>query len=291
MFTLELWFKRTGAGVGTSTGTGGLASAIPLITKGRAEAETPANLNMNYFLGIDAASGTLVADFEEARPDDAGLTIRSPARPSITNNVWHHAAATYDGSTWQLYLDGTLDRDARPGGAARARGDQHPARGARHGDELDRRRRRLLPGRVDEARIWNVARSQAEIQATKNTEIGAQAGPDRRCGTQRGHRHHGRRLSGRGINGTLSRPRGPPAAVARASPSPTPRAAAQRHDQYVTFGAARRELGASHVHARAAGSGGPAPASARAPGTGGIASAIPLITKGRAEAETPRTST
>ena len=30
------------AGVGTSTGTGGIASAIPLITKGRAEAETAA---------------------------------------------------------------------------------------------------------------------------------------------------------------------------------------------------------------------------------------------------------
>ena len=38
-FTLELWFRRTGAGVGTSTGTGGIANAIPLITKGRAEAE------------------------------------------------------------------------------------------------------------------------------------------------------------------------------------------------------------------------------------------------------------
>ena len=40
-FTLELWFQRTGAGVGTTTGTGGIASAIPLVTKGRAEAETP----------------------------------------------------------------------------------------------------------------------------------------------------------------------------------------------------------------------------------------------------------
>ena len=64
-FTLELWFRRTGTGVGTSTGTGGIANAIPLITKGRAEAETPANLNMNYFLGIDATTGQLVADFEE----------------------------------------------------------------------------------------------------------------------------------------------------------------------------------------------------------------------------------
>ena len=63
-FTVELWFKRTGAGVGTSTGTGGIASAIPLIAKGRAEGETAAQ-DINYFLGIDATSGKLVADFEE----------------------------------------------------------------------------------------------------------------------------------------------------------------------------------------------------------------------------------
>ncbi|HEX6868948.1 MAG TPA: hypothetical protein VF119_09090, partial [Candidatus Limnocylindrales bacterium] len=58
-FTLEVWFKRTGAGTPTGTGTGGLANAVPLITKGRGEGETPANLNMNYFLGIDSVTGTL----------------------------------------------------------------------------------------------------------------------------------------------------------------------------------------------------------------------------------------
>ena len=43
-FTVELWFKRTGTGTvigGTGTGTGGLpTTVIPLIAKGRAEAET-----------------------------------------------------------------------------------------------------------------------------------------------------------------------------------------------------------------------------------------------------------
>src|SRR5215211_4059073 len=63
-FTLETWFKRTGAGVGTSTGSGGIASAIPLVTKGRAEAEGT-NVDMNYFLGIDTSTNRLAADFEE----------------------------------------------------------------------------------------------------------------------------------------------------------------------------------------------------------------------------------
>src|SRR5919198_5968893 len=48
-FTLETWFKRTGAGLGTSTGTGGV-TGVPLVTKGRAEAEG-SNLDMNYFFG------------------------------------------------------------------------------------------------------------------------------------------------------------------------------------------------------------------------------------------------
>src|SRR5262245_38330118 len=52
-FTVEIRFKRTGAGVTTSTsGTGGWTNIVPLLTKGRAELDTPDSLNINYFLGI-----------------------------------------------------------------------------------------------------------------------------------------------------------------------------------------------------------------------------------------------
>src|SRR5262245_20612136 len=61
--TIELWFKRTGAGATTSTGTGGV-TAVPLVTKGRGEADGD-NRDCNYFFGINAA-GQLVADFETA---------------------------------------------------------------------------------------------------------------------------------------------------------------------------------------------------------------------------------
>ena len=67
------------AGVGTSTGTGGIASAIPLVTKGGAEAETPANVNMNYFLGIDATQRSTRGRLRGAR---RAATTRSAARPS-----------------------------------------------------------------------------------------------------------------------------------------------------------------------------------------------------------------
>ena len=118
-FTLETWFKRTGTGVGTSTGAGGIVSAVPLITKGRAEAEN-SNVDMNYFLGIDTATNKLAVDFEEgATGSSPGLNHPLIGNTVVASNAWHHAAATYDGTTWRLYLDGVADGSlasgSRPG--------------------------------------------------------------------------------------------------------------------------------------------------------------------------------
>ena len=115
-FTVELWFQRTGAGTPTSTGTGGITNAIPLITKGRAEAETAA-ADVNYFLGIDATSGKLVADFEEAQ---------SGGSPSANHPITGNTAIAV-GSTWH-HRGCDLRRDhlapvprRRPGRHARRR--------------------------------------------------------------------------------------------------------------------------------------------------------------------------
>ena len=106
-FTIETWFKRDAAGVATSTGSGGVV-AIPLVTKGMAEGEG-GGLDMNYFLGIRQADNLLVADFEDTATGlnhpVAGVDLTIHA----ANGAWHHAAATYDGTTWRLYLDGVLD--------------------------------------------------------------------------------------------------------------------------------------------------------------------------------------
>ena len=76
-FTIETWFKREGASVGTNTGNGGIPDAIPLVTKGRAEAEG-SNVDMNYFLGIRASDGVLVADLRKdlGARDRSGRTTR-----------------------------------------------------------------------------------------------------------------------------------------------------------------------------------------------------------------------
>ncbi len=177
-FTLETWFKRTGAGVGVSTGTGGIASAIPLITKGGAEAETPANVNMNYFLGIDATSGKLVADFEEP----AGPNHPVSGTAVVTSNVWHHAAATYDATngTWKLYLDGNLDTTLALGSAFQPQSAsiQHAALGTSltSTGTIAQPPGGFFAGVLDEARIWNVARSDAQIATNFNKTLTAGAG-------------------------------------------------------------------------------------------------------------------
>src|SRR6185503_17569156 len=70
-FTLETWVRRDAAswGVTVSTGTGGV-TAVPLVTKGRGEAEG-SNVDSNYFLGI-TASGRPVADFEQFAAGGSG---------------------------------------------------------------------------------------------------------------------------------------------------------------------------------------------------------------------------
>ena len=174
-FTIELWFKRTGTGAPTSTGSGGLTNIVPLITKGRAEAENAA-ADVNYFLGIDLNTNTLAADFEEGA-SGANPSANHPVSGSTTiaaDGSWHHAAATYDGTDWFLYLDGVQDGTASPGQPANAATNVPTVVGSSLNTGLTPAG--YFAGVIDEVRIWNVARSQGQIQADKDSEISSGTG-------------------------------------------------------------------------------------------------------------------
>ena len=203
-FTLETWFRRDGAGISASTGTGGVV-AIPLVTKGRGEADGD-NRDMNYFLGIRESDGVLVADFEEGGGGSSpGLNHPIAGVTAVQTGVWQHAAVTYDGTSWALYLDGELENTLVVGQPPQSASIQHSglgtamtSSGATAG---------FFNGAFDEVRIWDHARTEAEIQASINDEIGsAQTGLVARWGLDEGagsdvHGSAGTTIDGM-VNGT-----------------------------------------------------------------------------------------
>jgi hypothetical protein len=167
-FTLECWFKRSGSGTTTSTGSGGV-TAVPLISKGRGEADG-SNLDMNYFLGIRQTDSTLVADFEEgAAGTIPGLNHPIAGVTKLARNTWYHVAVTYNGSVWKLYLNGQLENQLSVNQPVQGVSIQHAAIGsactsvgAAQG---------FFNGIIDEVRIWNAARTQTQVISTLNSAI------------------------------------------------------------------------------------------------------------------------
>ena len=302
-FTLELWFKRTGAGVSTTTGTGGI-TAVPLLTKGRNEGVADGtNVDLNYFLGIDQATRVLVADFEDMF---TGANHPVRGRTAICDQVWYHAAASYDVTTgtWQLYLNGELEAElVVPAGAdprvrePRSDSIQHAAlatamtsTGTPAG---------FFKGQIDEARVWNVVRTQDEIKEAMGgpllVGLGGLAG---RWGLDEGTGTIANNSVG-AVHGTLQpvAPAAPPAwSLGGSGYTPTPLSAVNNGLSLRIPGdfvpleqgpyplASPTPLGAStftiETWFRREGLG-----VSLNTGTGGIASVIPMVSKGRAQGE------
>ena len=200
-FTVETWFRRDGSGATVSTGAGGV-TAIPLVAKGVDEGEA-STTDANYFLGIDGATGRLVVDFEEGAAGAApGLNHPVTGTTAITNGTWNHAAATYDGTTLRLFLNGQIEGALTVGQPAQSASTQHlglatalNSAGAASG---------FLNGALDETRIWNVARTQTDIQSDINSAITTPTtGLVGRWGMNEGANRVVRDTSGSAIHGTL----------------------------------------------------------------------------------------
>lgn len=91
-----------------------------------------------------------------------GWKIVNAPFPSL--NSWHHLAATYDGAMMRLYLDGVLVNSVAQTGAITTNTNVL-ALGNQPGFFEN------FGGYADEFRVWNVARSQAQIQANMNRQL------------------------------------------------------------------------------------------------------------------------
>ena len=176
-FTIEAWINGTGGTALDTTGTNGISASIPLVSKGGPQDEVAGN-NMNYYLGLK--SGTLVADFE----DNVNGGNHPICGSTTIGTGWHHVAATYTGTTWALYVDGAAETlsaacstcaacTASAGVAPESSSLQHFALGTslETGGVLAGATPGYYGGKLDEVRVWNVARTQGQIQAARYLEL------------------------------------------------------------------------------------------------------------------------
>jgi hypothetical protein len=160
--TVEAWVRRDGRGKTFGTGVGGL-TLVPIVGKGRGEGDG-SNIDCNYAFGF--AGDVLGADFEDTA---SGANHPVTGKTAIPLGEWHHVAATYDGSTWRLYLDGRLDGEAKVDATPRKDSAQHFAIGAALDSEGTPAG--ALHGAVDEVRVWKRALSATEIAAGKHARV------------------------------------------------------------------------------------------------------------------------
>lgn len=92
-----------------------------------------------------------------------GRDLYAPLGVSLADNKWYHIAATYDGSKRKIYLDGVLKAEDSPSSPNVASAANFRIGSTNNGE--------YFKGSIDDVRIWNVARTQAQIQANMNTEL------------------------------------------------------------------------------------------------------------------------
>jgi hypothetical protein len=147
-FTIEYWVKTTQSSLTGSQWYQG---------NGIVDAEVG---GATSDFGTSMLNGKLA--FGVGLPD---VTIQSTT--SINTGNWVHVAATWDGSTgaMKIYINGVLEASTTGATGNRAAPPSIRIGSIQTGIQY-------FNGTIDELRIWNVVRSQSDIQSNMNSEIG-----------------------------------------------------------------------------------------------------------------------
>ena len=150
--TMEAWVWRTAMGVQHSVmekyGCPGAGSALG-----------------GYVLRVTASDKVLVG-----LRDDCNIGTSVIGTTTLKSNTWYHVAGVFDGTQIRIYINGALD-----GTVATTRAPQPGNTSLRIGERGNNGT--SFKGVIDEVRLWKVARSAADLQASMNQSLtGNEAG-------------------------------------------------------------------------------------------------------------------
>jgi hypothetical protein len=112
-----------------------------------------------------------------AGTQEPGTTRLEKDNPQDGTFVWYHVAVTREGSLFRVYLDGELEIEADLGAEPLAVDPEGAWLGQHLNVPGNFLSARALTGRMDEVRLWNLARSQAELEIFSGTTLsGSEAG-------------------------------------------------------------------------------------------------------------------
>jgi hypothetical protein len=97
---------------------------------------------------------------------EGSTTYWTPGTAQLATNTWAHLAATYDGSTLRMYVNGTLASSLAQAGSINVTAGVLRIGGNSIWGEY-------FNGLIDEVRVYSRALSQAQIQTDMNTPIGS----------------------------------------------------------------------------------------------------------------------
>jgi hypothetical protein len=123
-----------------------------------------------YGILLDGKSGVYFG----LKVPSKGIQYLSSGTNTVTLNQWHHIACTYDGQTMKIYIDG-IEKASQ--NLPDSKIDYDPDNNLYIGMYKDNNEVYRYQGKIAEVRIWDQARSEAEINENMNHRLtGKEAG-------------------------------------------------------------------------------------------------------------------